>query len=54
MLEETARRILTVVHSQGVNRIDGPLKNIDAYAAAFDIKPCDKMYVAPDQRIRIR
>jgi predicted metalloendopeptidase len=29
------------------------MKVIDAWYAAFDVKPGDKMYVAPDKRIRI-
>ena len=34
-------------------RVNGPVRNIDAWYTAFDIKPGDPMYVAPDKRVRI-
>ncbi|HNA02199.1 MAG TPA: M13-type metalloendopeptidase [Ferruginibacter sp.] len=45
--------MLTDTHSPGVYRANGPLTNIDAFYKAFDLKEGDKMYKAPDQRIRI-
>jgi len=51
--EAAAQRILTDSHSPGVHRGNGPLTNIDAWYAAFGIKEGDKMYVAPEQRIRV-
>jgi predicted metalloendopeptidase len=30
-----------------------PLQNIDTFYQAFDIKPTDGMYIAPDNRVRI-
>jgi putative endopeptidase len=51
--EEAAQRILTDVHSPGIHRVNGPLRNIDAWYDAFDVKPGDKMYKPPDQRIKI-
>jgi predicted metalloendopeptidase len=30
-----------------------PLQNIDAFYTAFDIKEGDKMYVAPEDRVKI-
>jgi endothelin-converting enzyme/putative endopeptidase len=29
------------------------VRNLDAWYAAFGVKPGDKLYVAPDQRVRI-
>jgi putative endopeptidase len=29
------------------------MRNIDAFYEAFGVKPGDKMYLAPDQRVRI-
>ncbi|MGM5469258.1 M13 family metallopeptidase [Flavobacteriaceae bacterium LMO-SS05] len=46
-------RIKTDPHSPGVVRATQPLKNIDAFYEAFDIKEGDPMYVAPDKRVRI-
>ena len=51
--ETSAQLILTDPHSPGQYRCNGPLTNIDAWYEAFDVKPGDKMYKAPDQRTRI-
>ena len=40
-------------HSQSKERINGVVTNIDAWYELFDVKPTDKMYLAPDKRIRI-
>ncbi len=46
-------RIKTDSHSPGATRAIQPLLNIDAFYDAFDIKEGDKMYLAPDKRVRI-
>ena len=48
-----AQRILTDSHSPGMYRANGPLTNIDAFYTTFGIKEGDKMYVAPQNRIRV-
>jgi putative endopeptidase len=48
-----AQLILTDPHSPGNYRGNGPLTNVDAWYEAFDIKPGDKMYKAPEQRTKI-
>jgi putative endopeptidase len=40
-------------HSPPVARVNGTVVNMDAWYAAFNIKPGDPMYIAPDQRVRI-
>ena len=40
-------------HSPPMYRVIGPTRNIDAWYAAFDVKPGTKYYLAPDQRVRI-
>jgi putative endopeptidase len=40
-------------HSPRRFRTIGPLRNIDAWYAAFEVKPGDTMYIAPEQRARI-
>ncbi len=46
-------RIKTDSHSPGMNRAVQPLLNIDAFYEAFGIKEGDKMYIAPEDRVRI-
>jgi len=46
-------QIKTDPHSPGQVRATQPLKNIDAFYEAFDIKEGDPMYLAPEQRVRI-
>jgi predicted metalloendopeptidase len=41
------------VHSPAVFRVNGELPNLDAWYAAFGVRPGDKMYVPPDHRVRI-
>ena len=40
-------------HSLSKERINGVVTNIDAWYDLFDVKPTDKMYIAPEKRIRI-
>ncbi len=51
--ESAAQLIVTDNHSPGMYRANGPLTNIDAFYKAFDVKPGDKMYKAPEKRTRI-
>lgn len=52
--EDALRTLIkTDPHSPGIQRATQPLKNIDAFYEAFDIKEGDKMYLAPEERVRI-
>ncbi|MFC0603306.1 M13 family metallopeptidase [Winogradskyella pulchriflava] len=52
--EEALRtQINTDPHSPGNIRATQPLKNIDAFYEAFDIKEGDAMYLEPEKRVRI-
>lgn len=51
--ESAAQRIITDPHAPGMYRANGPLENIDAFYKAFNVKEGDKMYVAPENRIRV-
>lgn len=54
MREEALRnRIKTDPHSPGMYRAYVPLQNIDAFYEAFDINEGDKMYVKPENRVKI-
>jgi putative endopeptidase len=46
-------QIKTDPHSPGMYRATQPLKNIDAFYEAFGIKEGDKMWLAPEKRVRI-
>lgn len=51
--ETAAQLIIVDPHSPSEYRSVGPLVNMDAWYKAFDVKPGDKLYVAPENRIRI-
>lgn len=52
--EDELRRLVKVdTHSPGMVRATQPLKNIDAFYEAFDIKEGDAMWLAPEDRVRI-
>jgi putative endopeptidase len=40
-------------HSPYAARGSLPLKNQDAFYPAFDVKPGDRMYLPPDQRVQL-
>jgi putative endopeptidase len=46
-------QVKTDTHTPSKVRATQPLKNIDAFYKAFDIKKGDPMYLAPDKRVRI-
>jgi putative endopeptidase len=45
--------VMSDVHSPSRFRVNGPLPNIDVWYEAFGVKPGDKMYIAPEERVRI-
>jgi putative endopeptidase len=51
--DDQRRRLAVDPHSPSRFRSNGPVRNIDAWYAAFDVKPSDAMYLPPDQRVRI-
>jgi len=46
-------QVTTDPHSPGRFRIDGPMRNIDAWYDAWGVKPGDKLYLKPEDRVRI-
>ncbi|MNK21014.1 Neutral endopeptidase [compost metagenome] len=46
-------QVKTDPHSPGYYRSFGPLVNMESFQKAFNIKPGDKLYVAPENRIKI-
>jgi putative endopeptidase len=45
--------VVSDVHSPARWRVDGTLRNIDAWYAAFGVKPGDKLYLKPEDRVRV-
>ena len=50
--EALRQQVMTDSHSPGEYRAD-TVRNIDAWYSAFDVKPGEKLYLAPDERVRI-
>ncbi len=50
---EKLRRTKVDEHSLGRNRVNGILPQIDAWYDAYNITENDKMYLAPDKRVKI-
>ncbi|MGH8137064.1 MAG: M13 family metallopeptidase [Steroidobacteraceae bacterium] len=51
--EELRKQVMSNPHSPSKFRVNGPVRNIDVWYAAFDVKPGDKLYLAPEDRVRI-
>jgi putative endopeptidase len=47
------QQIVSDPHSPAQFRVNGVVRNVDAWYAAFDVKPGDKLYLAPENRVRI-
>jgi len=50
---ELRNRILTDSHAPGEFRGNGAVRNMDAWYAAFGVTPGEKLYLAPEQRVKI-
>jgi endothelin-converting enzyme/putative endopeptidase len=46
-------QLLTDPHSPAEYRVNGIVRNVDAWYAAFGVKPGDKLYLPPEKRVRI-
>ena len=51
--EALRRQAASDPHSARQFRVIGPVRNIDAWYDAFGVKPGDKYYLPPEQRVRI-
>jgi len=51
--EERLRdQLVSNVHSPAEARVNGAVRNVDAWYAAFNVKPGDKLYLKPEDRVR--
>ncbi len=51
--EAVKQQLVADPHSPEAFRVNGVVRNMDAWYAAFDVKPGEKLYLAPAQRARI-
>lgn len=51
--DELKQRLVIDPHPPAECRANGTTQNVDAFYEAFDIKPSDKMYLPPEQRVKI-
>jgi predicted metalloendopeptidase len=51
--EDLRSLVLSNPHAPIMTRVNGAVRNIDAWYTAFNVQPGDKLFVAPDQRIKI-
>jgi putative endopeptidase len=52
--DDTLKMILASdVHSPDRFRVDGVLRNLDAWYQAFNVQPGDKLYIKPEDRARV-
>lgn len=52
--DELAERLLRVApHAPPKFRVNGVVRNIDAFYRAFDVSPDDRLYLPPEERVRI-
>ncbi len=47
------QNVLTDPHSPSEFRVNGPLRNMDTWYAAFGVKEGDALYLAPEKRVKI-
>jgi putative endopeptidase len=52
-LDALKQQVATDPHSPVRFRVDGPMRNVDAWYEAFGVKPGDKLYLPPEERVRI-
>ncbi|HUI62365.1 MAG TPA: M13 family metallopeptidase [Steroidobacteraceae bacterium] len=51
--EQLRTLTLSNPHSPSRFRVIGPIRNIDAWYSAFDVKPGDQLYLPPEDRVHI-
>jgi putative endopeptidase len=47
------KQVLSDPHSPPQFRVNGAVRNLDAWYAAFAVKSTDRLYLAPEERVRI-
>ena len=52
-LDALKRQVASDPHSPSRFRVDGPMRNVDAWYDAFGVKPGDKLFLKPGDRVHI-
>jgi len=47
------KQVVSDPHSPRAFRVNGVVRNIDAWYTLFGVAPADKLYVAPEERVHI-
>src|SRR6202140_3364537 len=47
------KQVVSDPHSPRQFRVNGPMRNVDAWYDAFKVQTGDKLYIAPNDRVRI-
>ena len=45
--------VLSNPHAPALMRVNGVVRNVDAWYEAFNVQPGDKLYLPPEQRVKI-
>jgi putative endopeptidase len=51
--DDTRERLVSNPHAPEIYRVNGIVRNVDAWYDAFDVKPGDALYLPPEKRVRI-
>jgi len=51
--EDTLNRLIIDVHSPPIFRVNGAIRNFDEFYKHFNIKSTDKLYLSPNDRVRL-
>jgi len=51
--EDLRAQVTSDPHSPAKYRVNGVVRNVDAWYPAFQVQPGDKLYLAPDERVHI-
>ncbi len=51
--EKLRNQVTSDPHSPAQFRVNGVVRNVDAWYGAFHVQPNDKLYLSPDRRVRI-
>jgi putative endopeptidase len=46
-------QVMSDVHSPAYFRVNGPVRNVQAWYDAFNVQPGDKLYIKPEERVSI-
>jgi len=51
--DQVRQQTVSDPHAPAKYRVNGVVRNIDAWYEAFNVKPSDELFLAPEKRVRI-